>query len=69
MVGRADKRLFITTGTFSPAAVKEATRDGAPPIELLDGSELAAKLKELGLGVRRELVEVVHVDDDWFKNV
>src|SRR4029079_13436476 len=30
MVGRADKGLFITTGTFSPAAVKEATRDGAP---------------------------------------
>ena len=29
MVGRADKGLFITTGTFTPAAVKEATRDGA----------------------------------------
>lgn len=31
MVGRADKGLFITTGTFTPAAIKEATRDGAPP--------------------------------------
>ena len=37
MVGRADKGLFITTGTFSRDAVKEATRDGAPPIDLVDG--------------------------------
>lgn len=45
MVGRADKGLFITTGTFTPAAVKEATRDGAQPIDLVDGDELAEKLK------------------------
>jgi len=43
MMGRADKGLFITTGTFTPAAVKEATRDGAPPIDLLDGNEFAQK--------------------------
>jgi restriction system protein len=69
MVGRADKGLFITTGTFSPAAVKEATRDGAPPIDLVDGEELAAKLKELNLGIRREMVEVFHVDEGWFDNL
>ena len=46
MVGRADKGLFITTGTFTSAAVKEATRDGAPPIDLVDGEQLAEKLKE-----------------------
>jgi restriction system protein len=40
MVGRADKGLFITTGSFTPAAVKEATRDGAPPIDLIDGEHL-----------------------------
>lgn len=40
MVGRADKGLFITTGSFTPAAVKEATRDGAPPIDLVDGGDL-----------------------------
>ena len=44
MVGRADKGLIITTGTFTPAAVKEATRDGAPPIDLVDGEQLAEKL-------------------------
>lgn len=69
MVGRADKGLFITTGAFSPAAVKEATRDGAPPIDLVDGSELADKLRDLGLGVRKETIEVVRVDESWFTSV
>ncbi|MFZ3211430.1 MAG: restriction endonuclease [Terriglobales bacterium] len=69
MVGRADKGLFITTGTFTPAAVKEATRDGAPPIDLLDGGEFAEKLKELRLGVHTENIEVVRIEDDWFANV
>ena len=69
MVGRADKGLFITTGSFTPAAVKEATRDGAPPIDLVDGNELAEKLKELGLGIKKELVERVSVDDAWFEGI
>lgn len=49
MVGRADKGLFITTGTFSRDAIKEAIRDGAPPIDLVDGDQLADKLKEFKL--------------------
>ena len=70
MVGRADRGLFITTGTFTPAAIKEATRDGAPPIDLLDGVDVADKLKELGLGVLKETVEVVKkVDDEWFASL
>lgn len=66
MVGRADKGLFITTGTFTPAAVKEATRDGAPPIDLVDGEQLAEKLKEFQLGLKTELIEKVTIDKDWF---
>ncbi len=69
MVGRADKGLFITTGTFTPAAVKEATRDGAPPIDLVDGEQLAEKLKELQLGIQTEMIEKVTVDKDWFTNI
>jgi restriction system protein len=69
MVGRSDKGLFITTGTFTPAAVKEATRDGAPAIDLIDGNDLAEKLKELGLGVGTQTVEIVTVDDNWFSTV
>ncbi|MBU1412550.1 restriction endonuclease [Myxococcota bacterium] len=69
MVGRADKGLFITTGTFSPAATREATRDGAPPIDMVDGEELARKLKELGLGVKTEMIEQVSVDPAWFQGL
>jgi len=69
MVGRADKGLFITTGTFTPAAIKEATRDGAPPIDLVDGEQLAEKLKELQLGVKTEMVEKVTIEKNWFINI
>ncbi|VTT96412.1 restriction endonuclease : Restriction endonuclease OS=Desulfococcus multivorans DSM 2059 GN=dsmv_3687 PE=4 SV=1: Mrr_N: Mrr_cat [Gemmataceae bacterium] len=65
MVGRADKGLLITTGRFSRDAVAEATREGAPPIDLIDGDRLADMLKSLKLGVRTELVERVTVDEAW----
>ena len=67
MVGRAEKGLFITTGTFSRDAIKEATRDGAPPIDLVDGEQLADKLKEFNLGIQTEMIEKVTVDEAWFK--
>jgi restriction system protein len=69
MIGRADKGLFITTGTFTRDAIKEATRDGAPPIDLVDGDQLADKLKELGLGIKKEMVEKITVDSEWFKAI
>lgn len=69
MVGRADKGLFITTGTFSRDAIKEATRDGAPPIDLVDGDLLADKLKELNLGVTTAMIESVSVDATWFEGI
>ncbi len=40
MVGRADKGLIITTGGFTRDARREATRDGATPIDLIDGPAL-----------------------------
>lgn len=66
MMGRTDKGLIITTGTFSPDARREATRDGAPPIDLIDGEALCEKLKELSLGVETRLVEQVSIRPDWF---
>ena len=69
MQGRTDKGLFITTGTFTREAVKEATRDGAPPIDLIDGEQLVKRLKELGLGVKIKMVESIEVDSDWFANI
>jgi len=71
MVGRADKGLFITTGTFTSPAAKEAIRDGAPPIDLIDGDQLVDKLKELSLGVISQTVHVekITVDKDWFRGI
>lgn len=68
MVGRTDKGLFITTSSFTRDAINEATRDGAPTIDLMDGDKLAEKLKELNLGLKVELKESVKVDEEWFKN-
>lgn len=51
MVGRGDKGLLITTGTFTADAQAEATRDGTPPIDLVDGDQLTELLREFELGV------------------
>jgi restriction system protein len=69
MQGRADKGLFITTGTFTREAIKEATRDGAPLIDLIDGELLCDKLKELKLGINTKLTETVELNDEWFNNL
>jgi restriction system protein len=71
MVGRADKGLFVTTGSFTPDANKEANRDGAPPIDLINGEQLIDKLKELSLGVKTEIVqsEKITINHDWFAQV
>lgn len=69
MQGRADKGLIITTGTFTREAIKEATRDGAPPIDLIDGEFLCDKLKELKLGVETKQIEVVEIKNEWFANL
>ena len=62
MIGRADKGLIISTGTFSRDARAEAMRDGAPAIDLVDGQELADLLKKYDLGVQTIMVEKVEVD-------
>ena len=51
MQGRADKGIILTTGGFTSEAKKEAVRDGAPPIELVDGDKLISMMESLGLGL------------------
>ena len=51
MMGRADKGIIITTGTFTLEAKKEARRDGAPPIELVDGDTLVQMFEKVPLGL------------------
>jgi restriction system protein len=66
MVGRADKGLILTTGAFTADARREAARDGAPVIDLVDGGALCDLLKDLRLGVGVRMVEEVIVDDAAF---
>jgi restriction system protein len=68
MVGRTDKGLVITTGRFTLDAKREATRDGAPQIELIDGDQMCQLLKDLKLGVRTEMVEHVVLDPEVFRD-
>ncbi len=51
MQGRADKGIILTTGSFSSDALKEAVRDGVPPIELVDGEKLIELFESLELGL------------------
>ena len=69
MVGRADKGLIITTGNFTSEARKEATRDGAPTIDLIDGEFLCDLLKSQRLGVDVRMVEAVDIKEDFFKSI
>ena len=68
MAGRGDKGLLITTGSYTSEAKNEATRDGAPPIDLIDGDRLSALLKEHGLGVKvtTRTIEDVEIESDFF---
>ncbi|MDD2634947.1 MAG: restriction endonuclease [Bacteroidales bacterium] len=69
MVGRADKGLVLTTGTFTRDAILEARRDGAPNIDLVDGVDFVQKLKHLNLGVEVEQIENVKIKKQWFENL
>lgn len=65
MIGRADKGIFLTTGSFSMDAKKEAVRDGANPIELVDGEKLVRMFERLELGLKPRTI--YEVDLEFFK--
>jgi restriction system protein len=65
MMGRADKGIIITTGTFTLEAKKEARRDGVPPIELVDGEALIQMFERLELGLIPQIT--YDVDDKFFE--
>jgi restriction system protein len=69
MMGRADKGLIITTGTFTRDARIEALRDGAPPLDLVDGNDLVQMLKtyQLGVKVESKVVESINIEHTWFQ--
>jgi restriction system protein len=64
MQGRADKGLILTTGTFTVEARREANRDGAPPIELVDGEKLIELFERLELGLKP--MTTYEIDESFF---
>ena len=69
MDGRGERGLLITTSSFTEEAKKEAVRDGARRIDLVDGASLIVKLKELSLGVETKPTEQVAVDVEFFNSI
>lgn len=68
MMGRADKGIILTTGTFTADARKESVRDGVPPIELVDGEKLLDMFENLELGLKpRKAFEVDMIFFEEFK--
>jgi len=65
MIGRAEKGIILTTGTFSEDAKREAVRDGAPPIELIDASKLIELFEKVELGLKPK--KVYEVDLSFFE--
>lgn len=66
MMGRADKGIILTTGSFTADARKEAVRDGVPAIELVDGDKLTEMLEQLELGLKPK--RTFEVDASFFKD-
>ena len=64
MMGRADKGVILTTGSFTSGARQEAARDGVPPIELVDGEKLVNMLEELELGLKP--IRAYRIDQSLF---
>lgn len=69
MSGRAEKGIFITTGTFTRDAKSEAVRDGSVPLDLVDGRALADLLKNLQLGIKVEIEEAISINKEWFEAI
>jgi restriction system protein len=69
MQGRTDKGIFITSGRFTLEAKKEASRDGVPEIDLVDGEALTQMLRDLKMGVETQLIERVSIDRDYFEKM
>ena len=71
MAGRGDKGLLITTGSFSSDARKEATRDGAQPIDMIEGNRLCDLLKEYKIGVTTTVrqIEDIQLNPDYFTQI
>lgn len=66
MMGRADKGIIITTGSFTAEARNEARRFGVPPIEIIDGEKLVEIFEQLELGLKTK--QIYLIDQKFFED-
>lgn len=62
-----EKGVLITTGSFTRAALEEASSEVKRLIDLMDGEELINKLAEYGIGLNE--VKSYEVDMDFFNSL
>lgn len=65
MQGRAEKGIIITTGYFTQEAIREANREGVPPIEIVDGDKLVILFEKVELGLKPK--KIYEVDLNFFQ--
>jgi restriction system protein len=58
------RSTILTTGGFTSEARKEATRDGVPPIELVDSEKLISMFARAELGLRP--IQTFEMEDHFF---
>ena len=64
MMGRSEHGIIITTGSYTSEAQREASRDGVPPIELIDAERIVEMCQDVKLGLRP--VQTYEVDSRFF---
>lgn len=62
-----EKGVLLTTGSFTRAALEEASSEGKRLIDLMDGEDLINKLAEYGIGLNE--VKSYEVDMDFFNSL
>ncbi|RVU33948.1 restriction endonuclease [Hwanghaeella grinnelliae] len=63
--GRAERGIFLTTGSFTRGAVTEAARENTTAIELVDIDRLLELMIEEGLGVKE--TKALTIEDGFFE--
>jgi restriction system protein len=65
MSGRSDKGIFLTTGTFTQGAYREASRDGVHPIDLINAQDLLNLMERFEYGLKP--IQTFKIDDEFFQ--
>jgi restriction endonuclease Mrr len=64
---RMDKLLFVTTSDYTVGAREVANEEGAKPVQLVTGDELADLMIRNRIGVSTHAVERFEVDEEFFQ--